>query len=42
MTFYMGTTRTRPFYKKPFTDAINDFVGDVNHFADEISSEEVP
>ena len=35
MTFYMGTTRTRPFYNKPpFTDAINDFVGEVKKYLD--------
>jgi hypothetical protein len=34
VTFYMGTTRTRPYYKKPFTDAISDFVGQVTKYLD--------
>ena len=34
VTFYMGTTRTRPYYKKPFTDAISDFVREVTQYLD--------
>ena len=34
MTFYMGTTRTRPYYEKPFTDAISDFVREVTQYLD--------